>query len=382
MKLIDIMPVNSTGVKTHRDHFVIDFSQDGLYERIRDFRDLSITNAEIAETYDLQDTRDWKLSAKRRSLAANQEWKNYFTQCLYRPFDTREYFHHEDVVELPRHEVMHHMLTGNNLGLIACRQQSQQGEWTLVGVTKWITESCAISNKTKEANYVFPLYLYPDPIQKGLFDASEASNASESRRPNFSPQFIDVLTTRLKLTFVPDGKGDLQFEFGPEDIFNYMYAIFHSLTYRSRYAEFLKIDFPRLPITSNVALFCSLCAFGDQLVGLHLMEKYGQNIPKYPEPGSNVVEKVEYTQLPNNPLHGKVWINKAQYFEGVSIKVWEFHIGAYQVCYKWLKDRKGRILSFDDIKHYQRIVAALAETISLMDKIDEKIEEYGGWPIN
>jgi len=160
-----------------------------------------------------------------------------------------------------------------------------------------------------------------------------------------------------------------------------MYAVFHSSTYRTRYAEFLKIDFPRLPLTSNTDLFRTLCAIGDRLVGLHIMEKYGQDIPKYPEPGNNVVERIDYTQSTDNPEQSRVWINKTQYFDGVSPEVWEFHVGGYQVCHKWLKDRKGRRLTFDDIKHYQRIVAALAETITLMEKIDEVIDEHGGWPI-
>jgi predicted helicase len=183
------------------------------------------------------------------------------------------------------------------------------------------------------------------------------------------------------MEFIPDGKGDLYKTFGPEDILHYMYAIFYSPTYRSRYAQFLKIDFPRLPFTSNTDLFRALCAIGDGLIGLHLMANYGQYMPNYPEPGNNMIEKVEYTQYTDKPEQGRVWINKTQYFDEVTPEGWEFHIGGYQVCQKWLKDRKGRALSFDDIRHYQRIVAALAETITLMDQIDATIDEHGGWPI-
>jgi len=183
------------------------------------------------------------------------------------------------------------------------------------------------------------------------------------------------------MQFIQDGKGNLQQTFGPEDVFGYMYAIFYSLTYRTRYAEFLKIDFPRLPLTSNTDLFRELCGLGERLIKLHLMEKSGNATPRYPAEGNNVVEKVEYLAPADQPDQGRVHINKTQYFDGVTPEVWEFHVGGYQVCQKWLKDRKGRALSFDDIKHYQRIVAALAETIELMEKIDEAIEEYGGWPI-
>jgi predicted helicase len=226
-----------------------------------------------------------------------------------------------------------------------------------------------------------PLYLYPDTSPSTLIEVDPPTNAPGGRRPNLSSVFIVSISEKLHLQFIQDGKGDLRQSFGPEDIFNYMYAVFYSPTYRSRYAEFLKIDFPRLPLTSNPDLFRALCALGDRVVGLHLMEKYGEHTPNYPEPGNNMVEKIEYTQPTGKPEQSRVWINKTQYFEGVAPEVWEFHVGGYQVCHKWLKDRKGRRLTFDDIKHYQRIVAALAETITLMEQIDETIDQHGGWPI-
>lgn len=160
-----------------------------------------------------------------------------------------------------------------------------------------------------------------------------------------------------------------------------MYAVFHAPTYRARYAEFLKIDFPRLPLTANADLFRALCRLGERLVGLHLMEKIGKITTRYPELGNNRVEKIDYTCPASEPEQGRVWISKTQYFEGVRPEVWEFHIGGYPVCSKWLKDRKGRRLEFNDIQHYQRIVAALGETITLMEKSDKAIEDHGGWPI-
>jgi hypothetical protein len=224
------------------------------------------------------------------------------------------------------------------------------------------------------------LYLYPRTTKQRLFDTDKSSQAVEGRSSNLSSTFVNDLASRLDLKFVPDGRGDLQQNFGPEDIFNYMYAIFHSPAYRERYAEFLKIDFPRLPLTSSVNLFCELCKLGDRLVDLHLMKKFGKIATKYPVAGTNVVEKADYACSPNAPEQGKVWINKVQHFEGVPPEVWELHVGGYQVCQKWLKDRKGRNLEFHDIQDYQRIIAALAETISLMELVDEVIDEHGGWP--
>ena len=184
------------------------------------------------------------------------------------------------------------------------------------------------------------------------------------------------------MTFIPDGQGDLKKTIGPEDVFDYIYAIFHSPTYRSRYAEFLKSDFPRLPVSSNAELFRKLCALGSELIGLHLMERHAPAITTYPIAGESEVDKVRYTAPGEaGSEQGRVWINREQYFEGVPPELWNFHVGGYQVCQKWLKDRKGRKLTYDDLTHYQRIVSALSETIRLMSEIDVAIDGHGAWPI-
>ncbi len=196
--------------------------------------------------------------------------------------------------------------------------------------------------------------------------------------------------------------------FGPEDVFHYMYGVFHAPGYRSRYAEFLKRDFPRLPLTSDLGLVRELCALGGTLTRLHLMQPSAVDtarfpLPRYPigpEDGGNKVEKVRYSppgavaQAPvlardSNQAGtstgacatGIVWINGFQYFEGVAPEVWEFRVGGYQPCEKWLKDRKGRTLTFDDIEHYSLIVGILAQTRALMAEIDAVIAAHGGWPL-
>lgn len=147
-KITDIMPVNSTGVKTHRDHFVIDFNDERLKRRISEFRDLQIPDDEIATRYSLPDTRDWKLRLRRRSLAANREWEQYSTKCLYRPFDIRAYYHHQDVVELPRNEIMKHIYIDNNLCLCITRQIN--GEFKHTICTEYVVTDCSLSNATRE----------------------------------------------------------------------------------------------------------------------------------------------------------------------------------------------------------------------------------------
>ncbi len=281
---------------------------------------------------------------------------------------------------MPRPEVMRHMLAGENVGLITVRKAPPNSLFNYFLATRNPISNGAIRTDNQSIDCLFPLYLYPKGAEEAedLFDTAEAGGGK--RRANLSPEFIADFGKRLKLAFVPDGRGDLKKTFGPEDVFHYMYAVFHSPGYRARYAEFLKIDFPRLPLPGDRALFRSLCAFGERLKALHLMDAEADCGVAYPEPGPNEVDKVEFVEDGQGGA-GRVYINRTQYFSGVPRRAWEFHVGGYQVCHKWLKDRKGRRLTYDDLTHYRRIVAALDETAETMAKIDETIEKSGGWPL-
>ena len=177
------------------------------------------------------------------------------------------------------------------------------------------------------------------------------------------------------------GPGDLGTTFGPEDVFHYIYAVLHSPTYRARYAEFLKIDFPRIPLTSDVGLFRALCSLGAELVALHLLEspQVSQFITRYPVVGDNTVAKgyPKYAP-PKADEPGRVAISKEQHFDGVPQEVWGFYVGGYQPAQKWLKDRRGRKLTYDDLTHYQKMVVAMQRTLRVMEEIDEAIP---AWPI-
>lgn len=365
-KVTEILPVNSVGIVTSRDHFVMDFDATALKERIASFRETALSDEEVKERFGLEDKQGWSITGDRQSIRQDKEYDKAFTNCLYRPFDIRPLFYHKAVIERSRPEVMHHMLAGENLAL--CVGRAGQ----VVGPEMWDILYCSKSIEDfnlfyRGGNVNFPLYLYPS---EGEMQFEEGH-----RRPNLNPEFIEAFSDKMGLTFIEDGRGDLEQTFGPEDILNYAYAVFHSPTYRTRYAEFLKIDFPRLPLTSNKELFKALTEKGAELVSLHLMESptLSKLITKYPALGSNVVEKVSY-----NENTKRVYINKEQYFEGVPPEVWDFHIGGYQVCQKWLKDRKGRTLSYDELTHYQKVVVALKETLLLVKEIDHLIPS---WPI-
>ena len=227
---------------------------------------------------------------------------------------------------------------------------------------------------------VFPLYLYSNEESEDQADLVVHENG---RRPNLSAQFVKQFSVAVGLQFVPDGRGDLKKTFGPEDIFNHAYAVFQSPSYRQRYAEFLNVDFPRVPIPDDASLFRKLCLYGSKLIALHTLKAEGDASVGFDVSGNNTVEQISYVP-PNKETGiraGRVYINTEQYFEGVSSAVWQMRIGGYQVCEKWLKDRKGRTLTHDDIEHYQRTVSALAETRSLMAQIDALIADHGGWPL-
>lgn len=263
-------------------------------------------------------------------------------------------FYSELVMDRIRPDLKQHMFQKQNLSLV-CSRQISGSHYNHFFVTKLVPNDCLISNITKESNHNFPLYFYLD----------YSISLEEQRRPNFSQNFLNTINN--KLGYIPT----------PETIFYYIYAIFHSPTYRSRYAEFLKIDFPRVPLTSNNELFCQLAIYGEQLVSLHLMEspQLDNFITKFVEENGACVV------APGHPKYdkGNVIINKqGDKFTGVPEDIWNFYIGGYQPCQKWLKDRKGRTLTEEDIQHYQRIVVALKETSQIMQQIDEAIP---GFPI-
>jgi predicted helicase len=220
---------------------------------------------------------------------------------------------------------------------------------------------------------MFPLWLLPD--EDDLLSTNQ-------RHPNLSSSFLRSLAVKMGLK--QTAAHGLPAGLTPEDIFHYAYSVFHSPGYRSRYAEFLKIDFPRLPLTGSLDLFRAIAKLGGELTALHLLESPKLDKPRTKFIGSSrEVVKIGW-------VDDTVWINAGgkkaattpgtSGFQGVPEAVWNFHIGGYQVCEKWLKDRKGRTLTDEDIAHYHKIVISLSETIRLMSEIDQVIESHGGWP--
>jgi predicted helicase len=251
---------------------------------------------------------------------------------------------------------MQNLFVEHNLGLMFMRQVAIQGNYNHFLVTSKIGDNRAFYSN-KGAMQLAPLYIYPD--------SNQPKELQQAIRPNLSPEFLKDITSKLGYTPTP------------EAIFYYIYAIFHSPTYRTRYTEFLKIDFPRVPLTSDNQLFTQLATYGEELVALHLMKspKLNNLITQFQENDGNQIVDAGHPKYTNSAV---IINKKGDKFTGIPEQVWNFYVGGYQVCQKWLKDRKGRALTPDDIQHYQRIVVALKETIELMAKIDAVIP---AWPI-
>ncbi len=354
-KLTDILPVNSVGIVTARDKLTIQWSEDDMRRVAADFARLPVETAR--EKYSLRpDSQDWKVSTAQQDLKAHPDANEHVTPILYRPFDTRYTYYTGSAsgfICRPRPKVMRHMLSRSNMGLIATRQVSVDSGYSHVLASRFPVDArCVYSSRG--IMYLFPLYTYP---------TEEQARLGVERSPNLDSDFIKALEGATGLGFTPDGPGDLGSTFGPEDVFHYIYAVLHSPGYRRRYADFLKSDFPRIPLPENKPLFAKLAYLGAQLTALHLMEADATDKPAFPIGGDNQVKRVRYSP-------GRVWINERQYFDGVSQETWEFSIGGYRPAEKWLKDRRGRTLSFDDVEWYGRICAVLSETPRLMGRID------------
>jgi hypothetical protein len=375
-RITDIMPLFSGAMNTARDKLVIDIDKNELIKRLKYLRESKESTDRILSTMDVKQTPWWNYHAALASIKTNDNWENDIIRCLHKPFDFRWLYNNPTFIDRSRKEINDNMAYPN-LSLITPRQTKEDFS---IMVSSLICSQHKIVT-VYDRSYIFPLYIYSSLQMDALLSNANKEASMHYESSNYSKEFLKNISNKLNITSVPVSRGDLQTTFGPEDIFHYIYAVFHSPAYRKRYAEFLKIDFPRLPLTSNKELFRALCNLGEELVGLHLMEKFGPSITQYPITGDNLVEKVRYSEPGQGTPCGRVWINKNQYFENVPPDIWQFHIGGYQVCEKWLKDRKGRTLSYDDLTHYQQIVSALSETIRLMAEIDICIDKHGGWPI-
>jgi len=352
-----LFPVNRifekfvSGIVTARDNLVIGFTPEEVKEKIETFLNDELSDEEIRKLffkkrssakYPAGDTRSWKLSEVRNLLRRerqNKKLETFIKPILYRPFDVRFIFYHPLMIDWDRREVMKHMLSDENLGLVIGKS-NKSGDSTHFFVSRYMTEA-----KTGEAttqSYLFPLYLYTE----------------NGKLPNFTREFKSYI------------KGLYSQQPLPEEIFYYIYAVLYSPSYREKYGEFLKYEFPRIPFPESHEKLKEVAEIGEKLVNLHLLKDPSLSAftVKFEGKGNNKVEKVSYKSE-------KVHINNNQYFYPVKKDVWEYRIGGYQVLKKWLSDRKNRVLTYEDITTYLKIIKTLQETIKIQKVLTHLFKE-------
>jgi len=363
----DLFIEKTSGIQTSRDFLVVDSKREILEKRLSDFLDVEKSTNEIREEFFSSstgkkfpkgDTRGWKLDNVRPKLQ-DIDYKKFIQPISYRPLDKQSICYTNLLVDWTREKIQRHM-TKDNLSITVGRQGQATGStpWNLVFIQNCISD---LNLFYRGGGLVCPLYLY-------AFSEGQTSISSTNlRTPNLNLEILDKIQRGLNISFISE-KNVEKNNFSPIDILDYIYGILNSPRYREKYKEFLKADFPRIPYPNNIDEFWLLVKLGSELRQIHLMESdvLDNYITQYPEDGDNVVEKPTYKA-------GNVFINKTQHFANVPEVTWNFHIGGYQPAQKWLKDRKGRELNFEDILHYQKVIVAISETGRIMKEID-KIE--------
>jgi len=400
IKINELFPVNGIGITTAHDNLVIGDDTRVLINKAQLFINFVGSNAELCRKLEIREKPGWNITKAREVLSKENNFEKFITPINYRPFDIKNCFYHENLVWRTVSKIMGHFLIKQNLGIVTCRQSSVNTNWTLLNITNKIVDESFVSNRSKERGYVFPLYLYESDEQNNLMDLN-------CRRPNINLSLVKQLITNigeyawmddheilpsppLKKEGIPlssinehhqsppfskaqhqsppfsKGRlGGILNTVSPLDILDYVYAVLHSPSYREKYKDFLKSDFPRVPVAKDRDSFWKLVALGGRLRRLHLMEDPDLQKPTttYPIRGDNLIEKVE--------LRGdRVFINDLQFFGDIPKEAWGFYIGGYQPAQKWLKDRKGKKLAYEDIVHYQKIITVIEKTIVIQKNID------------
>jgi predicted helicase len=361
--IVDLYPLNNVGVVSANDGTLVNFERNGLLENVTNYYQITPLESSVEP-------------------------------IAYRPFDERVIYYDTKLIERARENLMKHFLskhTDGNVGLNWIRPMSSKYEFSIF-IANTICDQCSAGNKSAGAgiSYIAPIYCYQND------NAQQTLDGRTERVPNLNSEIVERIAAAIGLTFVaekggnPTGRAgvptasvlnaaeqedtlptgrvsasDADDTFAPIDILDYIYAVLHSPSYREKYKEFLKIDFPRVPYPKDATTFWQLVALGGELRQIHLLESsvVSKPITGFPVGGDNTVAKIAYTD-------GRVFFNDTQYFDGVPETAWNFYIGGYQPAQKWLKDRKGRKLKYDEIQHYQKIIVALTETARLMKEID------------
>ena len=377
ISLSELFENYNSGIETAKDNILIQFNRKDMI----DIENI-LTKNKLEELFDIFNLDTEKI----KQLKTDIERDDYvITEILYRPFDTRFTIYSErsqGILWRPRHNTSKHFIYGRNLGLIFKRGFDDSDSVPVFLSNKIIDRRSWSRPGSNGADYIAPLYLY-------LYKNGFQNNTGEIECVlNIKQESIKLFAEKLGFSSITN-PSNTDRVVHPIDIFYYIYSTLHSPEYSLRYSDSIKIDYPRVPLPGSVALYEDIASLGRQLVALHLLNEQEATVLFQPDTryigrGEARVEK-GYPKYSN----GKVMINAQCHFEDIAPEIWNFYIGGYQICEKWLKDRAGkggknpapgRILTEDDILHYRRITIAIRETIKLMQQIDEVINAHGGWP--
>ena len=350
----DIFKNYNRGVVTSRDNFVIDDKKEALIRKMKIFIDENLDDQMIKISLNLKDGKKWLVSDARKKLIKKTLNEDLFIEYLYRPFDEKYIFYEDILLERSRKSLMKNLINKNNIALLFMRQVYWHGQYSHFFVTNKATDSRVfISNRG--SGDVFPLYIYHSKTDSSELFENKSNNINWTNLPT-DIQTIQGFTSKLTNNFIQP----------TEAIFYYIYAVSYSNIYRQKYQEFLKIDFPRIPFTKDYEVFNGLSSLGEELANLHLLKSKSLDYPsaKFYGQGEGKVEKVEYKDK-------KVFVNSSQYFSPIGENIYNYFIGGYQVLNKWLKDRRGKSLSLEDIKHYCKVATSLKFTIETQERIDK-----------
>jgi hypothetical protein len=364
-RLCEVMPLNSTAAVTARDHFLVAFDERELLGRLDEFCDPTISDEEIRRRYFTRtrsakylagDTRGWRLSQARSIAAKVPDLRSHVRDLQYRPFDYRKIFWADWMIDWPRPSVMRHLRTPGNVALIARRQTPAGAHVGYFWVTETMVLDGLIRSDNRGSESMFPLW----------------TNDGQ-RSANFSPAFVADCCRQWGLRWNDVRAADGATEFDPEDLLSFIYALFHCPSYRQRFADWLRVDFPRVLLPKTPRLFRQMSRMGVKLIELHLLRQLESSSVSFVG-DSTIVER----GCPRF-ADGRVWISPHAYFAPVTESTWQYQVGTYQVCRKWLKDRLGRQLSAVELRRYGQIVSALSQTQSLMQEMERCVTAAGGW---
>lgn len=359
VRLSDLFPISTVGIVTSRDKFVIDTDKNTLINRISDFVNNISSGIELSRY--VKESPKFNFD-RARALGFDE---SLIFPIQYRPFDQRFIYYRDYFIERSRKDVMQNFLIDDNYGLVLRRQFPSNPAYFYV--TKYLSADGLIRSDNKGGESFFPLYIDHENKQSSLISHT-------NRTPNINISVLKLLLRNIgDYEWVEDHKDKSETDtdiVSPIDVLDYAYSILYSNSYRQKFQDFLKSDFPYILVPSNKDYFWKLVNLGRKLRKIHLLDNQQMSGFKteFPITGDNMISKLEYKD-------GKVFINESQYFGNVPKNAWEFYIGSYLPAQKWLKDRKGNVLTFRDIDHYQKLIAALEETEKLMREIDEVVHE-------